>query len=101
MGTFRKLLLITSSRRLGVWLLSLLGYRWDNNNAMKKYSCANGLSSGKLRKVAFPNWLHFQAKVEDLHLKSSALRKTFKDKTSGETVEKVVRMNYALFSWVI
>jgi hypothetical protein len=29
-------------------VVSLLGYRWDNNNAIKKYSCANGLSSGKL-----------------------------------------------------
>jgi hypothetical protein len=46
--TFRKLLLIKSSIRLEVWLLSLLGYSGNNDNAMKKYSCANGKSRIKL-----------------------------------------------------
>jgi hypothetical protein len=47
-GTFRKLLLMTCSRRLKVWLLSLLGYRRNANNANKKYSCGDGMSRGKL-----------------------------------------------------
>jgi hypothetical protein len=35
MGTFRKLFFITSSRRLGVWLLSLLSYgRTRNENTL-------------------------------------------------------------------
>jgi hypothetical protein len=35
-------------QKVEVWLLSLLAYREDDDDAMKKYSFANGLSRGKL-----------------------------------------------------
>jgi hypothetical protein len=48
MGTFRKLILITTSRRVEVGWFGLLSYRGDNDNAMKKYPYPNGQSRGKL-----------------------------------------------------
>ena len=47
-GTFWQLLLIKSSRRLGVMLIGLLGYGRDSDNAMKKYSYPIEQSRGKL-----------------------------------------------------
>jgi hypothetical protein len=45
---FRKFLLITSSRRLGVMSFGLLSYRGDNDNAMKKNTYPNEQSRGNL-----------------------------------------------------
>ena len=72
MGTFQKLLPITSSRKLEVRLLSLLAYRKDNNNSMKKYSSANGLSSLKM-----------VPKVEGLRLKCCIQKENPENSISG------------------